>query len=123
MDTGTRWTAERKAAVVRSVRRGEITLGEVGRRHGISQEEFDSWSARYDAYGHRGLKATKTQECRTHLPSRDELKIAEMSLKIQRQHGALELAQRALNDIEMGKRKGCAAAAQQAVNQVLGGTG
>jgi transposase-like protein len=53
-----RWVARRKAAILTAVRSGEITLEEVCRRYGLSEEEFFAWARAFDTHGLRGLRAT-----------------------------------------------------------------
>ena len=59
-----RWVASRKAAVVRAVRHGLITLDEAKARYGLSDEEFDSWASAVDEHGEQALKATALQRYR-----------------------------------------------------------
>lgn len=62
-DTG-RWVASRKAAVVRGVAHGLITLEEALETYGLSEEEFLSWRAAVDRHGVTALKATQLQRYR-----------------------------------------------------------
>jgi len=59
-----RWVASRKAAVVRAVRYGLITLEEARRRYGLSDEEFESWASAVAHHGEAALKATALQKYR-----------------------------------------------------------
>ena len=59
-----RWVASRKAAVVRAVRHGLVTLEEAKSRYGLSDEEFDSWASAVDIHGEAALKATALQKYR-----------------------------------------------------------
>ena len=59
-----RWVASRKAAVVRAVRHGLVTLGEAKERYGLSDEEFESWSNAVAEHGEQALKATALQKYR-----------------------------------------------------------
>ena len=59
-----RWVASRKAAVVRAVRHGLITLDEAKRRYGLSDEEFESWALAVAHHGEAALKATALQKYR-----------------------------------------------------------
>jgi ribosomal protein S19E (S16A) len=59
-----RWVASRKAAVVRAVRHGLITLDEAKERYGLSDEEFGSWASAVAAHGEQALKATALQKYR-----------------------------------------------------------
>ena len=55
----TRWVVRRKAAVVAAVRAGVITVEEACRRYQLSEEEFLSWQRAFEAFGLRGLRATR----------------------------------------------------------------
>ncbi len=59
-----RWVASRKAAVVRAVRHGLITLEEAKTRYGLSDEEFESWASAVAEHGEQALKATALQRFR-----------------------------------------------------------
>ena len=59
-----RWVIRRKAAVVVAVRIGAITIEEVCRRYGLSEEEFLSWQRAFDAHGLPGLRTTRLQAYR-----------------------------------------------------------
>ena len=63
-----RWVASRKAAVVRAVRYGLITLEEAKARYGLSDEEFDSWANAVAEHGEKALKATALQKYRGSQP-------------------------------------------------------
>lgn len=53
----TRWSASRKAAVVRAVHAGHLSLGTALERYRLSGNEFRSWEEHLAAEGVRGLKA------------------------------------------------------------------
>jgi hypothetical protein len=53
--------ARRKAAVVAAVGAGVITVEEACRRYQLSEEEFVSWQQAFEAFGFRGLRATRIQ--------------------------------------------------------------
>jgi hypothetical protein len=61
----TRWVARRKAAVVRGVESGLITLKEAMDLYGLSEEEYELWASRISRHGTEGLKTTLTQQFRT----------------------------------------------------------
>ncbi|UWQ20284.1 DUF1153 domain-containing protein [Jannaschia sp. W003] len=60
----TRWVARRKAAVVRGVESGLITMDEAVERYGLSEEEYASWREMISRYGTDGLKTTLLQQFR-----------------------------------------------------------
>lgn len=62
--TTRRWVASRKAAVVRAVRYGLITLEEAKSLYGLSDEEFASWAHAVAEHGEQALKATALQKYR-----------------------------------------------------------
>ena len=59
-----RWVAARKAAVVRGVESGLITLDEAIARYDLSEEEYDGWAALAARHGTDGLKTTMLQQFR-----------------------------------------------------------
>ncbi len=60
-----RWVASRKAAVVKAVRGGLITVDEARKRYALSEEEYDSWASAIASHGEAALKTTRLQEFRT----------------------------------------------------------
>ncbi|RYH10334.1 DUF1153 domain-containing protein [Tropicimonas sp. IMCC6043] len=60
-----RWVASRKAAVVRAVRGGLITIDEARKWYEISNEEFESWATAVMTHGEAALKTTRLQQFRT----------------------------------------------------------
>lgn len=60
----TRWVASRKAAVVRGVTHGLITLPDALKTYGLSEEEFISWRDAVERHGEAALKATSVQKYR-----------------------------------------------------------
>lgn len=59
----TRWSASRKAAVVRAVHTGELSLGTALQRYRLSGNEFRTWEEHLASEGVHGLKA---RELRMH---------------------------------------------------------
>jgi hypothetical protein len=59
-----RWVASRKAAVVRGVKYGLITLAEALKIYSLSEEEFLEWKTAVDNHGEAALKATALQRYR-----------------------------------------------------------
>ena len=57
----TRWVARRKAAVVRGVESGLISIDEAIGRYGLSQEEYASWAEMASTFGTDALKTTRLQ--------------------------------------------------------------
>src|SRR5689334_23012197 len=56
-----RWTAARKAVVVRAARDGELTGSDIESRFGVSAEELGSWRRALDRNGEAALRATRLQ--------------------------------------------------------------
>lgn len=59
-----RWTAARKARLLRAHLTGLITAQEVEQAHGIGADELGSLLCRYEAHGEAGLSVTRLQEPR-----------------------------------------------------------
>ncbi|TMV08751.1 DUF1153 domain-containing protein [Ruegeria sediminis] len=53
-----RWVASRKAAVVKGVLYGLLTLSEAKQRYGLSDEEFNAWASAVVDHGENALKVT-----------------------------------------------------------------
>ena len=56
-----RWTAYRKAAVVRAIRDGIITLDDAMSRYSLTSEELHSWMRHFRLHGRDGLRASHLQ--------------------------------------------------------------
>jgi len=52
-----RWTAQRKAAIILEVLKGQISVPEAARKYGFTQNEYRTWA---DEYHRAGLEALKT---------------------------------------------------------------
>ena len=59
-----RWVARRKAAVVKGVLAGLITMDEALQTYGLSADEFDEWLHAVENHGEAALKATAIQRYR-----------------------------------------------------------
>ena len=59
-----RWVASRKAAVVRGVTHGLITLADALEKYGLSEDEFAEWKNAVETHGEAALKATALQKYR-----------------------------------------------------------
>lgn len=59
-----RWVASRKAAVVKAVTYGLITLPDAMKMYGLSEEEFSEWKSAVDTHGEAALKTTALQKYR-----------------------------------------------------------
>jgi transposase-like protein len=52
-----RWTARRRAALVLGVLKGEASVEEVARRHGLTTSEIEDWKERLLAAAHNALRS------------------------------------------------------------------
>ena len=57
-----RWTAKRRAALVLSVLKGETTLAEAARRHGLTVAEIEQWRDRFLLGAENALRARAKDE-------------------------------------------------------------
>ena len=58
------WVASRKAAVVRGVSAGLMSLNEALEIYGLSEAEFEEWRNAVETFGEAALKATAVQKYR-----------------------------------------------------------
>lgn len=56
-----RWTAARKALVVKAAREGRLTIADIERRFGVFVAELAGWSRNIDRDGVPALRATRLQ--------------------------------------------------------------
>jgi hypothetical protein len=56
-----RWTANRKAVLVRAVEAGIISRSEALDRYRMEELEFEIWEKEFARYGADGLRITRTQ--------------------------------------------------------------
>ena len=59
-----RWTPRLKAAVVRAVRAGRLTLAEARHDYALTGEEFAAWERAFDRHGPAGLRVTRPKQPR-----------------------------------------------------------
>ena len=59
-----RWVASRKAAVVRAVHHGLLSVAQAMERYGLSVEELEEWMRAVASHGEEALKATLVQRFR-----------------------------------------------------------
>ena len=52
-----RWTAKRRAALVLSVVRGETSVAEAARQHGLTVAEIEEWRERFLTSAENGLRS------------------------------------------------------------------
>lgn len=57
-----RWTAKRRAALVVSILRGETSVQEAARRHGLTVAEVESWREKFLAAAENALKTRPKDE-------------------------------------------------------------
>src|SRR5438093_1278927 len=58
----TRWTAKRRVALVLSVVRGETSVAEAARKHGLTVAEIEDWQERLLAAAENALRARPKDE-------------------------------------------------------------
>ncbi len=58
---GQRWTVRKKAAVIKAVRGGWMSIEEVVELYNVSVEEFLAWERDIDRHGIHGLRITRYQ--------------------------------------------------------------
>lgn len=62
-----RWTAQRKAAIIVEVMKGQISVPEAARKYGFTQNEYRKWADEYHQAGVEALKVNrKDQEAKYH---------------------------------------------------------
>jgi transposase-like protein len=54
-----RWTAQRKAAIILEVLKGQISLPEASRRHGFTQADYRKWADEFMRGGVDALKVNR----------------------------------------------------------------
>jgi len=57
-----RWTAKRRGALVLSIVRGETSVAEAARKHGLTVAEVEEWPERFVAAAENGLRARPQDE-------------------------------------------------------------
>ena len=57
-----RWTAKRRVALVLSIVRGETSVAEVARKHGLTVAEIEDWQERFLAAAENALWARPKDE-------------------------------------------------------------
>jgi transposase-like protein len=67
-----RWVARRKAAVLRAIRSGAISVEEACRRYELSEEELLAWHRAFEAHGLPGLRASRLRYRRTRRSTRTD---------------------------------------------------
>ena len=77
-----RWTAKRRAALVISLLKGETTVAEAARRHGLKVAEVEEWRDRFLLAAENGLRAR---------PKDDEALREEMVNRLKRKVGELTM--------------------------------
>ena len=56
-DSPKRWTAKRRAALVLSILRGETSVAESARQHGLTVAEVEEWRERFLTSAENGLRS------------------------------------------------------------------
>ena len=56
-DSQKRWTAKRRAALVVEILRGDLSVAEAARRHGLTVAEVEAWRERFLAGAENALRS------------------------------------------------------------------
>jgi transposase-like protein len=64
------WTVKRRAALVTNLLKGETTVAEVARRHGLKVAQVEEWRDRFPLEAENALRARPKEDGR---PSEEEL--------------------------------------------------
>jgi hypothetical protein len=62
-ETPQRWTTKRKAALILSVLKGETSLAEAARTHGLTVAELEGWKDRFLMGAENALRTRPREEC------------------------------------------------------------
>ena len=57
-----RWTAKRRSALVMSIIKGEISVAEAARKHGLTVAEIERWREQFLAAGENALRSHPRDE-------------------------------------------------------------
>ena len=57
-----RWTAKRRAALVRSILKGETSVAEAARKHGLKVAEVEAWQERFLLAAENALRSRPRDE-------------------------------------------------------------
>jgi transposase-like protein len=57
-----RWTAQRKAAIIVEVMKGQISVPEAARKYGFTQNEYRHWADEYHRAGVEALKVNRKDQ-------------------------------------------------------------
>ena len=61
-ETVQRWTAKRRASLVLSILKGETSVQEAARKHGLRVAEVEGWKERYELAAENALRARPRNE-------------------------------------------------------------
>jgi|ERR1700733_4090099 len=61
-----RWTAQRKAAIIIEVLKGQISVPEAARKYGFTQHEYRRWADEYHRAGVEALKVNRKDQDAKH---------------------------------------------------------
>jgi transposase-like protein len=103
-----RWTAKRRAALVISLLKGETTVAEAARRHGLKVAEVEEWRDRFLLAAENGLRARPKEDeaLREEMVNRLKRKVGEltMDLDILREAARLRRRGRPTSDDDVARR-------------------
>lgn len=62
LENGQRWTTKRKAALVLSLLKGETSVAEAARQHGLTMAEIEEWKDRFQLGAENALRSRPKNE-------------------------------------------------------------
>ena len=89
-----RWTAKRRVALVVSILKGETSVAEAARKHGLTVAEIEEWQERFFLAAENGLRSRPKEE--------DALKDEHIK-KLERKIGELVLDIDILREVAKGR--------------------
>ena len=83
LDEVQRWTARRRAALVLTILKGEASVQEAARKHGLTVAEVESWKERYLVGAGNVLRSPKGEESQKDTQiHRLERKVGQMTMDL-----------------------------------------
>ena len=104
-----RWTAKRRAALMISLLKGEITAAEAARRHGLKVAEVEEWRDRFLVGAENALRARQKEDeaLREEEINRLKRKVGELTMDLDilcGRRGALRRRGRPTSDSDVAQR-------------------
>ena len=77
-----RWTAKRRATLILEILKGNTTIAEAARTHGLTVAEVERWKERFLAGAENALRSHPRDEEKDEIIERLERKVGRMALEI-----------------------------------------